>query len=504
MQKNRKEKLIALAAGLAAALAGLELLLAALGFVYMKTRGSVRPSAAGDTILCVGASFTHGLGASKGGDYPSQLEQLLNSGDGGPYTVINRGVPGSNVAMTLRRLPALLDEFRPRVVLLSASSSIYWNYWGYGAYKEAAGTGAGVVDLLYRLKTWKLAVLIWREITGRKARPVQAGREGEGGPNGWQLRKMQMPEKAAAWFRSRIAAEPGEARHLTGLGMACLDMKRYDEAAVHFEKALKRDGEAGLACYGLGLLHDKQGDTGKAKLWFRRGLAADPAFGGNYSGLAELARDSRDNAGALEWSKKGIAADPSFALNYFTLGRLYHSGGRRAEAYKMFEAGIRADPSVRQNYMGMQIAASSESGGVPEAGLPEHDGYGELLREFSGVSRAAADYLGLTGAGRDINGEINAWVASDLEKAVALCRARNIGIMFVSNPSWDIGVLEETAKRLSVPFADNFRHFSGLWERGERKADYRAADGWHCNDRGYRVMAENVHKNLLASGLLKK
>jgi lysophospholipase L1-like esterase len=76
--------------------------------------------------------------------------------------------------------------------------------------------------------------------------------------------------------------------------------------------------------------------------------------------------------------------------------------------------------------------------------------------------------------------------------------------MFVSNPSWNIGVLEETARRLSVPFADNFSYFSGLWESGERKADYRAADGWHCNDRGYRVMAENVHKELAGSGLLKK
>jgi tetratricopeptide (TPR) repeat protein len=504
MQKNRKEKILALAAGLAAALAGLELALAALGLVYMKTRGSDRPAAGGSAILCVGGSFTHGLGASRGGDYPSQLEQLLNSGAGGPYTVINRGVPGGNMAMTLRRLPALLDEFRPRVVLLSVSSSIYWNYWGYGAYKESAGAGSGVVDLLYRLKTWKLAVLVWREITGLKARPVPAAQAGEGGPNGWQLRKMQLPERAAAWFRSRLEAEPGEARYLTGLGMACLDMKLYDEAAAHFKKALAGDGEAGLACYGLGLLHDKQGDAGKAAYWFRRGLAADPAFGGNYSGLAELSRDKLDKAGALEWSKKGIAADPAFALNYFTLGRLYHSGGRRAEAYKMFEAGIRADPSARQNYMGMQIAASSESGGTPEAGLPEHDGYAELLREFSGVSRAAADYLGLTGAGRDINGEINAWVASDLEKAVALCRARNIGVMFVSNPSWNIGVLEETARRLSVPFADNFSYFSGLWESGERKADYRAADGWHCNDRGYRVMAENVHKELAGSGLLKK
>ncbi len=504
MQKSRKEKLIALAAGLAAALAGLELLLAALGLVYMKTRGGVRPSAAaGSAILCVGASFTHGLGASRGGDYPAQLEKLLNSG-GGPYTVINRGVPASNMAMTLRRLPALLDEFRPRVVLLSVSSSIYWNYWGYGAYREAAGAGAGVVDLLYRLKTWKLAVLVWREITGLKAGPVPAAREGQGGLNGWQLRKMQMPEKAAAWFRRRLAAEPGEARYLAGLGMACLDMKLYKEAAAHFENAIKRDGETGQACYGLGLLHAKQGDTGKAAAWFRRGLAADPAFGGNYNGLAELSSDRQDTAGALQWSRKGIAGDPAFALNYFTIGRLLQSGGNRREAYKMFEAGIRADPAVRQNYMGMQMAASRESGGTPEAGLPEHEGYGALLREFSGVSRAAADYLGLAGAGRDINGEINAWVASDLEQAVALCRARNIGIMFVSNPSWNIGVLEETAGRLSVPFADNFRHFSGLWDSGERKEDYRAADGWHCNDRGYRVMAENVHKKLVASGLLKK
>ncbi len=67
---------------------------------------------ANDIILAFGDSLTHGTGASADEAYPARLAQLSSR------TVVNAGVPGETTAEGLQRLPALLDEHHPRLVLL--------------------------------------------------------------------------------------------------------------------------------------------------------------------------------------------------------------------------------------------------------------------------------------------------------------------------------------------------------------------------------------------------
>lgn len=68
--------------------------------------------APGDVILAFGDSLTYGTGAPKGEGYPAVLAQLINR------TVIGAGVPGEVTAQGLARLPRLLDEHRPRLVIV--------------------------------------------------------------------------------------------------------------------------------------------------------------------------------------------------------------------------------------------------------------------------------------------------------------------------------------------------------------------------------------------------
>ncbi len=65
-----------------------------------------------DVIVAFGDSLTHGTGASSDTAYPAVLAALTGR------TVINAGVPGDTTDTGLQRLPSVLDEYKPRLVLL--------------------------------------------------------------------------------------------------------------------------------------------------------------------------------------------------------------------------------------------------------------------------------------------------------------------------------------------------------------------------------------------------
>lgn len=71
----------------------------------------------GATVLAVGDSITHGTGAPDGAAYPAELARLTG------WQVVNAGVPGDTAAQVLARLPALLAEHRPALVILGAGGN---------------------------------------------------------------------------------------------------------------------------------------------------------------------------------------------------------------------------------------------------------------------------------------------------------------------------------------------------------------------------------------------
>lgn len=68
---------------------------------------------AGSVVLALGDSLTFGTGASQETSYPSVLARLTG------WNVVNAGVPGDTAAGALARLPELLQQHQPRLVIVS-------------------------------------------------------------------------------------------------------------------------------------------------------------------------------------------------------------------------------------------------------------------------------------------------------------------------------------------------------------------------------------------------
>jgi lysophospholipase L1-like esterase len=71
----------------------------------------------GSTVLALGDSITFGSGAEAAAAYPAQLAAMTG------WNVINAGVPGDTAAQALGRLPSLLAEHHPALVIVSVGGN---------------------------------------------------------------------------------------------------------------------------------------------------------------------------------------------------------------------------------------------------------------------------------------------------------------------------------------------------------------------------------------------
>jgi len=444
--KKRLKYALALFVGLAAALTALELglrVFAAMGYRPRQTQAS--PPDSNGTILCAGDSFTYGLGASsRSKDYPGQLNDLFLR-SGGHYAVLNAGVPGTNTALMLRRLPQALEQTHPSAVIIMSGSNNYWNLQGAWGLEDSEIKDK-LRNVLFKSSTYKFYSYMTQDFGKPEAAP---------GPE----------TQAPTLSRSEEEA------------LAALTSRNLPKAEKLYSELIAKDKRNGSAWAGLSNVYFAQDKNKLAMMTALDGLKT--ASSGKYKLLYNVGKYY-----FLLWQTRATADS-----NYLSATHWFEKAAADALASGDMETARRTLWDLCSSYRsaGEQTRGVAFIASLP---LPEKD-----RRIFTAYLKT-----------RNLDGKIQLWLAHDLRTAAKLCRRHKAKLFLANFPDQAVydainRQIRALAAELGAPLIDNTAYFTLLRRANPKDFDrkYFVSDG-HCNDAGYALMAENAYRVLVANG----
>ena len=241
------------------------------------TAASAATPTAGRTILCVGDSYTWGAGAPVHMSWPRQLERLLNSEGRSGYTVVNRGKGGQNSARLVQEFQYNLDTVKPSLVIILTGSANHWDAYGSDETPTRTTWGQQARDLLYRVRVFRLAKLLYLNVRDIRAKAERA------------RYLADLEARRAAFERKVTESVPGDRR---ARAQTCEQQGYRWFASRNFTEAVK--------C-------------------FREGMEANPYLQSNYVGLADCLDQQQKREEALATCRKAIELNPFEVPAYVAL-----------------------------------------------------------------------------------------------------------------------------------------------------------------------------------------
>lgn len=332
--------------GVIVALALIEGLLRLGGYFYAPGGGSDSggPVSADGVyrILCLGESTTAGIDAGEQ-SYPDLLEDILNEKAAGKarFEVTNGGRPGTTTDVILARLPEMLEEHDPDIVV------------------TMMGVNDGhLIDPVFQtgssLRVWKLIEMLYHSY---RPPPVED-----------QVEDMLVRAEAALQHRPDTTAElaaqvqqlaPADARgHLT-LAEARVAQNQIESAAASYVKAFEVDAPA-VVGYAFGVENPFVGVLD----WVASRM---PQSSDALAARAVIAFRRRDTAGAEYYSRRSTEIDPRNTVAWVVRGRVLEIMESTEEARRSYEAAVAANPRLVYLLAGDLLIGSPELAAVAAA-----------------------------------------------------------------------------------------------------------------------------------------
>ena len=426
-------------------------------------------------ILCVGDSFTYGIGASERMDFPQQLERMLQQQEVDRGTqVFNAGLPGANTRFILEALPRYLDTAQPDVVVVLAGGANTGNPFGLRAYLEGRSSWGRTEELLFQVRVLRLARYIFARLRHKTylseddARPLSP----TSGPSvylRWRKRTerpvsdslmrgsdlLEFGKFGAAFkvFQAGARRDPGDAGFHWGMGEALRGQRRYPAARRAYQRAIEVDPSDPVPYYAIGEIYQdsmRQGSSEEAN-WYLRGIKADPGFAPNYFGIGRHVECRRkDDASGLDWYKKGVEADPEDPLCFSQMAMMAQTKSHLTEAITSF---------LETRALRWPMAA----------------------RCLAAIRRPSQ------------SDHILAWARHDIQEIIRKSRSHGTKVILQTYPERHLinDVVRQVAQEMDVPLLDQERNIRKLIKSGTPMRELILRDR-HYSDAGNRHVATQL------------
>lgn len=315
-------------AAIAAVLLEAGLQVASLVAYLTHSRDEVTPGAeGGGTILCLGDSYTYGVGASASDNtYPSVMRRRLKDQRGAAPTVINAGWPSRNSRDLLAKLDGQLQRFDPDLVFILIGLNDTWSRPKRLDLADASPTPGEDSGWRLRWRTGRLLAWAFGDYGG--SLETETAIRGASAPP---------PKKAGT-----SAGDP------FSRGVSCLSTGDPQGAALAFEEALQaQPARAAEIRQGLVQSYSILGMEDKARASLDR-LEEEhvrrPTLQTTEALVAALAV-LRENAKAFEIAQTGVRDFPNSSELWWSIGGEHYRTGRLPQAEKAYDEALNhADP----------------------------------------------------------------------------------------------------------------------------------------------------------------
>ena len=320
----------------------------------MKQQGAYR-------ILCLGESTTACGGNNS---YPAWLERILNHANSGvTFSVINKGVVGTNSTAIISSLENNLNKYSPQMVITMMGINDQGNY----LIEKPFVFSNTFVSFFYSLKVTKLARLTWRAMMNERERKgrIFAPNQEQSFKEPIELQASKLIDKsintntadnyrgylilgsayiiqgnllqAEKLFKEALALKPDSEEAYFGLVQACAMQLKYSEAEEYFKRALKINHSNDQLLLMMSWYFIEQKKYAQAEEVLLRVVQINPL---NEKACIELARVYINQSlykRAEEYLSKAIKINPHSYAAFATMGVLNNKRGDFLQAKEYFD-----------------------------------------------------------------------------------------------------------------------------------------------------------------------
>jgi len=219
----------------------------------------------------------------------------------------------------------------------------------------------------------------------------------------------------------------------------------------------------------------------------------------------DIVVDKEKVSEAVSCFKKGITLYPDDSRNYDCIGLIYFLEGSYEEALKWFIKAVESN-------LDLEVKGGNKG--------YEHI---RLLRgEFKGaknneINKKIENFIQKVEKNRPGDSEnllfltekeMSCWLKSDIKEIAGILQKDNIKIILQNYPfdpyvgaRFIDSILRKVANDLNIPFVDNELIFLEMMNKGAKRDDCFSPD-YHCNARGYEIMANNVYNKIIEEKIL--